>query len=210
MNTTSSVLPISKTTAKRNIDFNDTYNNFETYVAELYNTLRKISRTELDQFVNLIQTAQQKQRTVFIVGNGGSASTASHWATDLGKGLHHRTGRGVKALSLADNTAWISAAANDIGYDSIFSDQLRAHAKVNDILIAISASGNSPNIIKVLQEAKSIGVTTVSIVGFDGGRAKTSSDLTVHIPTYHGKYGIAEDAQLVLNHFLCDYLAGVV
>lgn len=85
MNTTSSVLPISKTTAKRNIDFNDTYNNFETYVAELYNTLRKISRTELDQFVNLIQTARQKQRTVFIVGNGGSASTASHWATDLGK-----------------------------------------------------------------------------------------------------------------------------
>ena len=82
----------------------------------------------VDQFVNLIQTAQQKQRTVFIVGNGGSASTASHWATDLGKGLHHRTSRGVKALSLADNTAWISAAANDIGYDSIFSDQLRAHA----------------------------------------------------------------------------------
>ena len=89
------------------------------YLLSKTNTLRKVSRTELDQFINLIQTAQQKQRTVFIVGNGGSASTASHWATDLGKGLHHRTGRGVKALSLADNTAWISAAANDIGYDSI-------------------------------------------------------------------------------------------
>ena len=210
MNTASSVLPISKTTVNQNVYISDTYKNFEAYVAELYNTLRRINQAELDQFVNLIQAAQQKQRTVFIIGNGGSASTASRWATDLGKGLHHRAGRGVKALSLADNTAWISAAANDIGYDSIFSDQLRAHAKVNDVLIAISASGNSPNIIKALQEAKSIGVTTVSIVGFDGGKAKPSSDLTVHIPTDQGKYGIAEDAQLVLNHFLCDYLTGAI
>ena len=188
----------------------DVHRQFKVYITGLNTILHQIRELELAQLATLIQAAQQNQRTVFIAGNGGSASTASHWATDLGKGLHHRIGKGVKALSLSDNTAWISAAANDIGYDSIFSDQLRAHAKAGDVLIVISASGNSPNIIKALQVARDIGVTSVSIVGFDGGAAKIASDYTVHVPTDSGKYGLAEDAQLILNHFLCDYLAGAI
>lgn len=183
---------------------------YKQYIENLCQILNSIDNDELAKFVDLVKEAQSKQHTVFIIGNGGSASTASHWATDLGKGLHHRKNQGVKALSLSDNVSWISAAANDINYDSVFSDQLRAHAKEGDLLIAISASGNSPNIIKAIQQAKDMDVTTLSIVGFDGGKAKESSDFTVHIPTDHGKYGLAEDVQLILNHFLCDYLAGEI
>lgn len=180
---------------------------YKKYIFDLRAALDRIDEKELIQLVDLVKQAQVTQRTVFIVGNGGSASTASHWATDLGKGLHHRKDKGVKALSLSDNIAWISAAANDISYDSVFSDQLRAHGTEGDLLVAISASGNSHNIIKAIRQAKDMGIVTLSIVGFDGGKAKDVSDFTVHIPTDHGKYGLAEDVQLILNHFLCDYLA---
>ena len=183
---------------------------YKKYVEMLCKILNDISESELSKLAELIQDAQTNQHTVFIIGNGGSASTASHWATDLGKGLHHRKNLGVKALSLSDNVSWISAAANDINFDSVFSDQLRAHGRDGDLLVAISASGNSPNIIKAIQQAKDMNITTLSIVGFDGGKAKEDSDFTVHIPTDHGKYGLAEDVQLILNHFLCDYLAGEI
>ena len=188
----------------------DPFKAYKKYISDLRAALDRIDEKELIQLVTLVRQAQETQRTVFIVGNGGSASTASHWATDLGKGLHHRKDKGVKALSLSDNIAWISAAANDISYDSVFSDQLRAHGTEGDLLIAISASGNSPNIIQAIEQAKSMGIISLSIVGFDGGKAKETSDFSVHIPTNHGKYGLAEDVQLILNHFLWDYLAGEI
>ncbi len=183
---------------------------YKKYIENLCQILNDINDDELTKFVELVKHAQENQHTVFIIGNGGSASTASHWATDLGKGLHHRKNQGVKALSLSDNVSWISAAANDINYDSVFSDQLRAHGKAGDLLVAISASGNSPNIVKAIHHAKDMGITTLSVVGFDGGKAKEVSNFSVHIPTEHGKYGLAEDVQLILNHFLCDYLAGEI
>lgn len=183
---------------------------YKKYINRLHQILNNISEAELSKFAELIKDAQINQHTVFVIGNGGSASTASHWATDLGKGLHHRKDRGVKALSLADNIAWISAAANDINYDSIFSDQLRAHGKNGDLLVAISASGNSPNIVEAIRQAKDMDITSLSIVGFDGGRAMEMSNFAVHIPTDHGKYGLVEDVQLILNHFLCDHLAGEI
>lgn len=183
---------------------------YKRYISRLNTTLQGIDEEELHNFVGVVRDAQEEHNTVFIVGNGGSASTASHWATDLGKGLHHRNGKGIKALSLSDNMAWISATANDISYDSIFSDQLRAHGRSGDLLIAISASGNSPNIIHTLELARTMGLVTLAVVGFDGGKAKDISEHTLHIPTEDGEYGLAEDVQLILNHFLCDYLAGEI
>lgn len=183
---------------------------YKKYIAKLCETLNAISDKELSALVKMLADAQRSQHTVFIIGNGGSAATASHWATDLGKGLHHRNSVGIKALSLVDNISWISAAANDLDYESIFSDQIRAHGKQGDLLIAISASGDSPNIIRAIRQAKTMGINTLSVVGFDGGKAKHISDTTVHIPTAHGQYGIAEDAQLILNHFLCDYFTGAI
>lgn len=180
---------------------------YKKYICRLVETLNSINKQELCTLLKLIQQAHSRQHTVFIAGNGGSASTASHWATDLGKGLHYRNNMGIRAFSLADNVSWISATANDIDYDSVFSDQLRAHGKKGDLLISISASGNSPNIIHAIEYAKTKGITTLSIVGFCGGRAKCISDYLVHIPTAKGYYGLTEDVQLILNHFLCDYLA---
>jgi D-sedoheptulose 7-phosphate isomerase len=181
---------------------------YKKYTTNLTSVLANIDDDQLTKFVALIKDAHTHEQTVFIIGNGGSASTASHWATDLGKGLHHRKDLGVKALSLADNMSWISAAANDIAFDSVFSDQLRAHGKAGDLLISISASGESPNVIKAIGQAKKLQMTTLAIVGFDGGTAKQVSDYAVHIPTPKGHYGVVEDIQLILNHFLCDYIAG--
>lgn len=181
--------------------------HFDSYVSELTSAMQSIDKDQIDIFAQLIQKARDTQHTVFIIGNGGSASTASHWATDLSKGLFHTTGKGVKALSLADNTAWISAAANDIGYEHIFSDQLRTHGRKGDLLVSISASGNSENIIHAINTARGLEMQNLAIVGFDGGKAKDLADHTLHIPTAHGRYGVVEDVQLAVNHYICDYIA---
>lgn len=180
--------------------------HFKLYMQELNQALKDIDQNELVNFVNLINEAREQKRRVFIVGNGGSASTASHWATDMSKGLHHAGVNAVSAVSLTDNTAWISAAANDLGYQHIFTDQLRSQAQPGDLLITISASGNSKNIIHAIGYARTHEIKTLSIVGFDGGKAKIVSDYCLHIPTLHGRYGVAEDAQLILNHYICDFL----
>lgn len=180
---------------------------YKQYIAQLHDVLMHLDENEMATFVDLVSETHKKGRTIFIVGNGGSASTASHWSNDLSKGLHHRSSLKIKTLSLTDNISWISAVANDMGYDQIFSDQLQILGKNDDLLIAISASGNSPNILRAIGEAKKIGMKTLSLVGFDGGAAKKISDYYVHIHTETGKYSIAEDVQLILNHFLCDFLA---
>ena len=185
---------------------NASLKHFKQYVQELNGALKSINQDELVNFVNLINDARANKKHVFIVGNGGSASTASHWATDMSKGLHHAGVKAVKAVSLTDNTAWISAAANDLGYQHIFTDQLRSQADSGDLLITISASGNSKNIIHAIGYARTHEIKTLSIVGFDGGKAKEVSDYCLHIPTLHGRYGVAEDAQLILNHYICDFL----
>ena len=180
--------------------------HFKLYTQELFRALKDIDQDELVNFVNLVNEAREQKRRVFIVGNGGSASTASHWATDMSKGLHHAGVNAVSAVSLTDNTAWISAAANDLGYQHIFTDQLRSQAQPGDLLITISASGNSKNIIHAIGYARTHGIKTLSIVGFDGGKAKVVSEHCLHVPTLHGRYGVAEDAQLILNHYICDFL----
>lgn len=181
--------------------------HFDSYAAELATAMQKINKDEIDIFAQLVLKARNEQHTVFIIGNGGSASTASHWATDLSKGLFHTTGKGVKALSLVDNTAWISATANDIGYEHVFSDQLRTHGRKGDLLVSISASGNSENIIHAINTAHRLEMQNLAVVGFDGGRAKDIADYTLHIPTAHGRYGVVEDIQLAVNHYICDYIA---
>jgi D-sedoheptulose 7-phosphate isomerase len=183
--------------------------SYKTYVSHLGQVLESINEDEIVQFVTLIETAAKKKQTIFIIGNGGSASTASHWSNDISKGLFHRTGKMIRSLSLTDNVSWMTAVANDIGYDAVFSDQLKTFAKKGDLLVSISASGNSPNILHAIKTAKKMGVQTLAIVGFDGGKAKKDSDYAVHIPTPKGQYGTVEDAQLILNHFLCDYIAGL-
>jgi len=152
--------------------------------------------------------ARSKGGCVFVVGNGGSASTASHMATDLGVGSH-KIGLGIRAICLNDSSSVLTATANDLGFERVFAEQLSLLASHGDVLIAISASGNSPDIIAAAQLAKTTGLTVIGLTGFDGGVLKNLSDISVHVQTRVGDYGPTEDVHLVVNHMLTEMIRGL-
>jgi len=138
---------------------------------------------EVEILTDLLVEAYVKNKFVFVIGNGGSAANASHFAQDLAKGtrLKHDQPKRIKALSLTDNLPFITAQGNDEGYDSIFEQQLRTFAAPGDMVIAISGSGNSPNIIKAIEWANNEGLTTIGITGFDGGKLKKIAHHSVNV-----------------------------
>lgn len=169
------------------------------------------SRIDLGQINRLIKELHSNvagKRRVYVAGNGGSAATADHFVADLGVGAHVRNKeRIVDAISLTSNSSVLTALGNDVSFDSIFSKQLQIHQpRAGDIVIAISASGNSPNIIKLLEISKSYNVLTCALTGFDGGIAKSISDISVHVPTEKWEYGIVEDIHLAICHVVAEAL----
>jgi D-sedoheptulose 7-phosphate isomerase len=175
------------------------------YLAYVQSVLKGISATEVGRFVQTLLQARARGATIFFIGNGGSAATASHFANDLAVGTNAYD-QPFRALSLTDNVAMITALGNDFGYDEIFVRQLRVLGKSNDVLVGISASGNSPNLLRAFEYAKSIGITTVAITAFDGGKMKMIADQGIHVPTGPKEYGPAEDAHMVLDHLVGAYL----
>jgi D-sedoheptulose 7-phosphate isomerase len=153
--------------------------------------------------VEQLRSARERGGTVYVAGNGGSASTAAHLANDLGKATKASGRTPFRVLSLTDNTAWLTALANDEGYERVFAGQLENFAREGDVLIVISASGNSPNLVAAVDFALSHGVLTVGLLGFDGGVLKTRVDELIFVPTPHGAYGPVETAHVLL----CDLLA---
>ena len=149
-------------------------------VAELLDALPDPS----DRFVEALYAGFEQGRTVFLIGNGGSAANASHFGQDLAKGTLSSMSatRRFRVIPLTDNIGFITALANDEGYDSIFEQQLRNLAASGDLLVAISGSGNSPNVIRATEYARSIGMKVIGVTGFDGGKLKTLADVSVHIP----------------------------
>jgi D-sedoheptulose 7-phosphate isomerase len=156
---------------------------FKKYINNLNNTLDGLSHEEIENFLNLLIDAYENEKFVFVIGNGGSAANASHFAQDLAKGTRHspEQKKRIKALSLTDNLPFITAQGNDEGYESIFEQQLRTYANPGDILIAVSGSGNSPNILKSVQWANDNGLTTIGITGFDGGMLKKIAKHSVNV-----------------------------
>ena len=150
-------------------------------------------------------SARRGGHTVFIAGNGGSAATASHMATDLMLGSQ-LVDPPLRVIALTDNQAIITATGNDLNFDQIFARQLPVRAKPGDLLITVSASGNSPNILACIAIAKAMNLTTVGFTGFDGGRLATVVDLLVHVPTRKGAYGPVEDVHLAINHMITEWL----
>jgi D-sedoheptulose 7-phosphate isomerase len=140
---------------------------------------------------------------VFTVGNGGSSSLASHMAADLGKNTIGPNMRRFRILSLNDNAAIVTALANDLGYENVFSEQLTNLIRAGDVLIVVSASGNSPNIIKAMRYARVQSAEVVALLGFDGGQAAGLADLAIVVPSRD--YGIVEDVHLVINHILVEH-----
>ena len=146
----------------------------------------------------------QEKRQVFFCGNGGSAGNAVHLANDFLYGIAKKTGGGLKVQALSANSAVMTCLANDIGYESIFSEQLAVQAQAGDLLIALSGSGNSPNIIRAIEQAKAMNVKSYAILGFTGGKCKELADVPIHFPIHDMQ--IAEDMQLIVGHMMMQWL----
>lgn len=177
-------------------------NIIKNYVLELSNALHHIDIQVIDNAVNELWDAYQNDRQVFIFGNGGSASTASHMACDIGKGVVHEGKKRFRVQSLCDNVAVMTAWANDVSYETMFKDQLENLLNVQDIVIAISASGNSPNVIKAVEFAKSQGAIVIGMSGFSGGKLKELSDINIYFPV--SDYGQVEDLHLMCEHIMTE------
>lgn len=173
------------------------------YLGQLRDAIDTLPRDRLAAMGEMLFRAYRNEKQVFTVGNGGSASTASHMAADLGKNTIGPNMRRFRILSLNDNAAIVTALANDIGYEHIFSEQLVNLIQPGDLLVAISGSGNSPNVIRAMTYAREQCAEVVAVLGFDGGRAAALADLAVIVPSDH--YGIVEDVHLIINHILVDY-----
>jgi D-sedoheptulose 7-phosphate isomerase len=175
------------------------------YLAYLQSVLQRINTAEIGRFIGTLLEARERGNTVFFIGNGGSAATASHFANDLSVGTNEYD-KPFRAVSLTDNVPLITAISNDFGYEEIFVRQLRILGRSRDVLVGISASGNSPNLLKAFDYANSASIKTVAITAFDGGKLKKLADQGIHVPTEPKEYGPAEDAHMVLDHLVGAYL----
>jgi len=178
------------------------------YLAYLSQLLQKLDINSIGSFIEELESCRERGSTILIAGNGGSASTASHMINDLSMDILKKshTEKPFRAFSLTDNTSLITAIANDDGYHNVFVNQLKIYYKPGDILIAISASGNSPNVVNAVTWVKDQGGRTIGVIGFDGGKLRHLCDLIVHVETPKGEFGPVEDIHLILNHLAALYL----
>lgn len=173
----------------------------DKYRLRIEAAFKQLESGAVSNFADAINQTSERGRLIWIIGNGGSAATASHFATDLNR-CTNSSGDPIKAISLCDNPGLITAIGNDFSFELIFLKQLSNVAQRGDLLIALSASGNSRNLLVAMEWAKQNGVNTLAMTGFDGGLAKSLADVSIHVPTEIGDYGVAEDTHSILCHFL--------
>ncbi len=178
-----------------------------SYVARLTTVLSQLDLDAVARVIQVFLEARERDSTIFFLGNGGSAATASHFANDLGVCSSPEGRRPFRSLSLTTNNAFLTCLANDIGYENVFYWQLRNLMRSGDVVVGISASGNSPNAVKALEYAEQSGGIAVAIVGFDGGKMKEIARHVIHVETDQGEYGPSEDVHMVLDHLISTYLA---
>ena len=181
----------------------------KNYLERLTNGLFRVPPLQFEKIADILLEAYDRKNQVFIFGNGGSAATASHMASDLGKGTvsnaYDTKERRFRAIALTDNMSLFSALANDLGYDYVFSQQLQNMVQPHDVVIGISASGNSENVINALILAKQMGATTIGFLGFDGGKMKKFCDHYLHFE--ENSLQLSEDAHVIFQHIITSYLA---
>lgn len=171
------------------------------YVAAQKAALDSIPVDAVDTLVQRFQQALREDRQIFVFGNGGSAANASHFATDLGKGSSDRLNRRFRVLSLNDNVSWMTALGNDYAYEDLFVRQLMNYARAGDLVLTLSVSGNSPNLVKALDWSRKNGLHTIALVGAKRGRMADLAHQVIVINDTH--YGRVEDAQMGICHMLC-------
>jgi len=162
----------------------------------------------IPQLGEALRNAWLQGRTVYLCGNGGSAGNAVHLANDLIYGAGMQAGLGLRVEALAANPAVLTCLANDLGYDQVYAQQLRVKADEGDVLIVLSGSGNSPNVVKALEVGNALGMVTSAILGFSGGRCKELAQIPIHFPV--NDMQIAEDLQLIVGHICMQWLCEVL
>src|ERR1700722_11239546 len=171
------------------------------YITAQKAALDSIPAEAVANLVKLLRHALHEDRQIFVFGNGGSAAHASHFVTDLGKGASDKIGRRFRALCLNDNVSWMTALGNDYAYDEVFVRQLMNYGRSGDIVLALSVSGNSPNVVKALEWAKANGLHVIALVGGKRGRMAEIAHQPIIIDSTH--YGRVEDAQMSICHMIC-------
>lgn len=171
---------------------------FDTYTAELKDTLAGIDRSQIEKLKDYIEDARVNGKRVFILGNGGSAAAASHWVCDFGKGINIGDSKRLKMFAPSDHTSIFTAYGNDNAYDQTFVEQLKNLLEPSDLVISLSVSGNSGNLVEAHKYAREIGAVTVSVVGDYNGKLIDLSDLAVVLKSKN--YGVVEDIHMVLDH----------
>jgi len=170
------------------------------YAGSLAEALRAQHWGGVDQLVKTLHGVRAARRHLYLCGNGGSAANAVHWANDMVYPLAKTGAKPLRTTALPANVATLTCLANDLSYEQVFSYSLKAAAEKGDALIVLSGSGNSPNVLRALEAAREIGVTSCAIVGFDGGKAKNLADIVIHFPVHDMQ--IAEDLQMVVCHMV--------
>ena len=170
------------------------------YIDHEVETLRALDKDAINDALNLLLETMEKGNTVFVFGNGGSSATASHFQNDFNKGVSEHTEKKFNFLCLNDNVATVMAVANDIGFEEVFRFQLRGHIKPGDVVLAISGSGNSKNVINAVEYAKEQGCRVIGLTGFGGGKLRQLADVSLHAPI--NSMQITEDIHMIFDHLM--------
>ncbi len=181
--------------------------SFSEYKNYTQQAIDSVDESSVEGFIDLLHDAWKRDASIFVIGNGGSAANASHFAQDMAKGTRPTPDfpRPMRALSLTDNFAFFSALGNDEGYENVFVEQLRTYCRPGDVIVAISGSGNSPNVLKAIEYAKANGMTTIGVTGFSGGKLRDMVDFQVHVPL--NDMCTSESVHSVIFHYVILQLA---
>jgi D-sedoheptulose 7-phosphate isomerase len=177
------------------------HNWLSNYVVAQHRALDSIPLDSVTAMVETLRQAWHEDKQIFAIGNGGNAASASHFATDLGKGASDAAGKRFRIMTLADNVAWLTALGNDYCYEEVFVRPLQNYARQGDVLISASVSGNSPNLVKAFEWARANGLKTIAMVGGKRGKMADLADQVIVIDDTH--YGRVEDIQMTIFHMLC-------
>ncbi len=179
-------------------------NSIDKYFDRLKSAIDALDRQELDYFIQILLKARDNDKHIYIMGNGGSAATASHFVCDFNKGMSYQQDKKFKMICLNDNVATMLAYSNDVGYEDVFVEQLRNFLKKDDVVIGISGSGNSKNILKAVDYANSVGAVTIGLTGFNGGELKKKASMSVNANI--DDMQISEDIHMMICHMIYNIL----
>ena len=175
----------------------------ELYKSDILKTVENVDLGKVGQAVEILANARDEARHIFVCGNGGSASTASHFCCDMVKGASYNRDLRFRIMALTDSLPTLTAYSNDVGYECVFVEQLKNFAQPGDVVMAISGSGNSPNVLRAVEYGNSIGCRTIALTGRDGGQLAPLAQVNIHVPNPH--MGRIEDAHMIVTHMICYY-----